>query len=194
MTNAITVATSLVSALGSRWELLPNSFANDNYQAFRNTVTGAEFYASTQGSDGKVKVGVQLPNIWKRDGSWPTVRDLRGEVVARPDAIKMNPTKAPEKLAMDFYNRLELEGTDYFLKAKQASENETNAAQNRLDNRKKIAKALGAEWTPYFAEHKITTTVNKIHVSADVTGSNNVELTLSYLTPEQAEKVLALLG
>lgn len=191
MTNAIIVATNLVSALGANWELLPNR-DNDNYQAFRSTVTGAQFYASTQKSDGKVRVGVSIPNEWHRDGSWPTVYNAKGDAVARP-VIKMSPDKSPDKLAADFLKRLELDGTDFYLKSQEALENSQNAAKNRLDNRKKIAKALGADWTPYFAEHNITTTVKKVHVAANVSASNSVELTLSYLTVEQAQNVIALL-
>lgn len=192
MPNAITAATALVSALGADWELMPNQ-DNDNYQAFKNKKTGAEFFMSTQKCDGKVKAGVHIPNEWYRNGSWPTVRDERGNSVERP-SIKMNPDKSADKMADDFRKRLELDGIFFFLASKAALNAEENAAKNRLDNRKNIAKALGAEWTPYFAEHDITTTVNKVHVSANVTVSNNVELTLSYLTVEQAQTVIALLS
>ncbi len=164
-----------------------------HYYAFQNKVTGAQFYTSSQHHDGKIHVGVRLPNSWKVDGYWPTVRNEAGDSVARPTAIKMNPDKSPAKMALDFRNRLEVEGTDFFIKSLEALDKEANDAKNRLDNRKNIAKALGAEWMPYFAEHNITTKVQNVHVVANITTSNNVELTLSYLTVEQAQNVIALL-
>jgi len=182
----------LVSALGSEFEIIPNPHDNENYQAFVDNRTGAQFYGSTQKCDGKLRIGVHIPNEWHRNGGWPTVRDERGEVVSRPEPIKMNLDKSPEKMAKDFLARFVNEGS-YFLKSRAALDSEANAAKNRLDNRKNIAKALGAEWSPYFAEHNITTKVKNTHVSANVTVSNNVELTLSYLTVEQAQTVIALL-
>jgi hypothetical protein len=184
--SAYIVVGLLVIELGNDWEIIPNPHDNDNYQAFTNKKTGAQFYGSTQKCDGKLRIGVHIPN------NWPKARDEKGNEVSRP-SIKMNQDKATDKMAKDFLGRFVEEGTDFFRKSLAALNATECATQKRLNNRKNLAESLGAEWTHYFAEHNITTTVKKVHVSANVTTADNVELTLSYLTVEQAQQVIALL-
>lgn len=190
--SAKLLVSQLIVSLGADWSLIPNEFDNENYQAFMNNKNGVQFYGSTQKREGTLQLGVCLPKSWYRNGSWPVVRV--GNVEIQRPFIKMSADKDPAKMAKDFHTRLEVAGTEFYEMAEAALVAASDAAATRINNRKELAKVVGADWTHYFAEHPITSTVNKVHVSADIPVANNVALTLSYMTMDQARKVLAILN
>jgi hypothetical protein len=117
--------------------------SNDNYAIFKHVKSGTLFYASTQDSDGKVKLSVHLPQEWHHGGSggMPEVQ-IGGKRVARP-SIKMNPDKSIEKVVVDFRGRLLSDGVDWFLKCKERHELNQSNKNRTFENKQAIAKACG---------------------------------------------------
>lgn len=183
--NCQIVATELVNALGSDWEVVADSTHGEHYAAIRNKETEVEFGLSGQYHDNKIHIAPRMIESWRQKGGvWPSVPN-------RP-TIKMGPEKSTEKKVDDFKRRILEEGTTWFLATKKFAEDSQSREMRRVNDRKKFADLLNVEWNKRMEDSEIQTRINGVSVSADPVG-DKTSLTLSYLDAAQVAKVMEIL-